>query len=302
MINVFGHTNPDSDAVCTAAVTAFWLQCLGRPARAWRLGELNRETRFIFRAAKLPVPEILQFLDDDAPVWLVDFTEPAQGPAFLHNSDIVGIIDHHRLGGLMTRLPPEVWIKPVGSSATLLWSLMNRYVRDQITPGHAVLLLGAVLSDTIALKSPTTTDDDIRAADELSLLAGTDLPDFSQQLLAAKTDIAGLSAVELLDKDLKAFVIAGTDVRIAQVEVSSLDQISELSASLTSAMSDMASKTGAGLIVLMVTDIVKSFSTLYFAGNAISEAGPCSIPGMLSRKKQLLPWLDARLEKSRGEL
>lgn len=301
MINVFGHTNPDSDAVCTAAVMAFWLKCLGRPARAWRLGELNRETRFIFRAAKLPVPEMLLCLNDDAPVWLVDFTEPAQGPAFLHNCNIVGILDHHRLGGLMTRLPPEVWIKPVGSSATLLWTLMNSDVRAQLTPGHAVLLLGALLSDTIALKSPTTTDDDRRTADELSQLAVIGLSDFSRQLLTAKTDIAGLSPEELLNKDLKAFVVAGTDVRISQLEVSTADQIYGLAGSLKAAMSDMASQTGAGLIVLMVTDIVKSFSTLYFAGNAISETGPCSVPGMLSRKKQLLPWLDARLKKSRGE-
>ncbi|HIE8962214.1 TPA: manganese-dependent inorganic pyrophosphatase [Klebsiella pneumoniae] len=301
MINVFGHTHPDSDAVCTAVVTAFWLQSLGRPARAWRLGEINRETRFIFRASGLPLPDLLTSLENDAPVWLVDFTEPSQGPNFLHNCNIVGVIDHHRLGGLITQFPPEVWIRPVGSSATLLWSLMGRPIRNHLTAGHAVLLLGALLSDTIALKSPTTTNDDRRAAEELSEHAGIDLNEFSRQLLAAKTDIAGLNAEELLEKDLKAFVIAGTDVRIAQLEVASIDQLAELRSALNKAIADMARRTGAGLVVLMVTDIVKSFSTLYFAGNAIQESGPCSIPGMLSRKKQLLPWLDARLKKSRGE-
>ncbi len=301
MINVFGHINPDSDAVCTAVVTAFWLQSLGRPARAWRLGEINRETRFIFRAASLPVPDLLTSLADDARVWLVDFSELSQGPCFLHNCNIVGIIDHHRLGGLLTQSPPEVWIQPVGSSATLLWSLMSRPARNHLTSGHAVLLLGALLSDTLALNSPTTTPVDRKASEELSAHAGINLQAFSRQLLAAKTDIAGLTAEELLLKDLKAFVIAGTDVRIAQLEVAAIDQLSELRSELMAAISDMAKCTGAGLVVLMVTDIVKSFSTLYFAGNALRQSGPCSIPGMLSRKKQLLPWLDARLKKSRGE-
>ncbi|KAA0349022.1 inorganic pyrophosphatase, partial [Salmonella enterica subsp. enterica serovar Typhimurium] len=95
----------------------------------------------------------------DRDVWLVDFTEPAQGPASLAESNVVGIIDHHRLGGLVTRLPPEVWVKPVGSSATLLWQLMSEEERSQLSAAEAVLLLGAALSDTVTLRSPTTTSD-----------------------------------------------------------------------------------------------------------------------------------------------
>lgn len=299
MINVFGHTNPDSDAVCSAVVTvtAFWLSCQGREARAWRLGEVNRETRFIFRSAGLNLPEPLVSLEENEPVWLVDFTEPAQGPCFLSRCNITGIIDHHRLGGLITQFPPEIWIRPVGSSATLLWTIMEPLVKDRLPPAYAILLLGAILSDTIGLKSPTTTDDDYRATDEISKLAGIDLASFTRQLLAAKTDIDGLNAEELLKKDLKAFVIAGTDVRIAQLEVSSPEQVRNQLGHLKEGISHMADQTGAGLVVLMVTDIVKSFSTLYFAGRALQDSGPCSVPGMLSRKKQLLPWLDTRLKK-----
>ncbi|MEB6537449.1 DHH family phosphoesterase, partial [Pantoea stewartii] len=124
MIHVFGHINPDSDAICTAVVTAHWLTGRGMDARAWRLGEANRETRFIFDTAGLTLPPLLAIPLQDERVWLVDFTEPAQGPDDLLRSNVVGITDHHRLGGLITQLPPEVHIRPVGSSATLLWLLM----------------------------------------------------------------------------------------------------------------------------------------------------------------------------------
>ena len=84
----------------------------------------------------------------------------------------MGIIDHHRLGGLVTRLPPEVWVKPVGSSATLLWHLMTEDERNQLSSAEVVLLLGAVLSDTVTLRSPTTTTDDRQAVDALAQKTG----------------------------------------------------------------------------------------------------------------------------------
>jgi manganese-dependent inorganic pyrophosphatase len=161
VIHVFGHINPDSDAICTAFVTAHWLTGRGMDARAWRLGEANRETHFIFDTAGLTLPPRLDIPLQDERVWLVDFTEPAQGPDDLLRSNIVGITDHHRLGGLITQLPPEVHIRPLGSSATLLWLLMNAEARRTLPPTLAILLLGALLSDTVNLRSPTTTEDDI---------------------------------------------------------------------------------------------------------------------------------------------
>ncbi len=136
------------------------------------MGKLIAKTRFIFEQAQLSVPALLTDSLADRDVWLVDFTEPTQGPASLAESNVVGIIDHHRLGGLVTRLPPEVWVKPVGSSSTLLWQLMTPAIRQMITPAEALLMLGAVISDTVALRSPTTSPDDTLAVEELSALAG----------------------------------------------------------------------------------------------------------------------------------
>lgn len=296
MIHVVGHLNPDSDAICTAFMAARWLNMRGLQATAWRLGEPNRETRFLFERAGQDIPPLLEMPLTDLDVWLVDFTEPTQGPETLQESNIVGIIDHHRLGGLVTRLPPEVWIKPVGSSATLLWQLMSPENRAQITPAQALLLLGAALSDTVTLRSPTTTADDRLAVEELTALTGIDLTAFSADLLSAKTSVEGLRASELLQKDIKRFTINGQQVSVAQIELYALSQVADMMDALREEMTDYAARSGADLVVLMLTDINVGNSQLWFAGPRQPElAQPVIVEGMLSRKKQMLPWLESHV-------
>lgn len=300
MINVLGHLHPDSDAVCTAYMASRWLMLRGLQAQAWRCGEINRETRFIFEQAALPVPDLLTDSLADRDVWLVDFTEPTQGPASLAESNVVGIIDHHRLGGLVTRLPPEVWVKPVGSSSTLLWQLMTPEIRRMITPAEALLMLGAVISDTVALRSPTTTSDDTLAVEELSTLAGIEKDAFIAGLLTAKTSIEGLSGKALLNKDIKTFQIQGVKVNAAQIELFSLNQVDAVLDELQEEMALNIQETGAQLVVVMLTDINAGYSTLYFAVPEGHEVlSPCKVDGMLSRKKQLLPWLENYLAKGK---
>ncbi|EHK0945019.1 manganese-dependent inorganic pyrophosphatase [Citrobacter farmeri] len=299
MIHVTGHLNPDSDAICTAFMAARWLNMRGLQATAWRLGEPNRETRFLFGRAGLALPPLLEMPLTDQDVWLVDFTEPTQGPETLLASNIVGIIDHHRLGGLVTRLPPEVWIKPVGSSAALLWQLMSQENRAQITPAQALLLLGAILSDTVTLRSPTTTADDRLAVEELTTLAGIDLTTFSADLLSAKTSVEGLSASELLQKDIKLFTINGQQVSVAQIELYALSQVACMMDDLRQEMTDYATRSGADLVVLMLTDINAGNSQLWFAGaRQPGLAQPVTVEGMLSRKKQMLPWLESHVAQT----
>ncbi|AGB79229.1 inorganic pyrophosphatase/exopolyphosphatase [Enterobacteriaceae bacterium strain FGI 57] len=300
MINVLGHLHPDSDAVCTAYMACRWLTLRSLQAQAWRCGEINRETRFIFEQAALPVPDLLTDSLADRDVWLVDFTEPTQGPASLAESNVVGIIDHHRLGGLVTRLPPEVWVKPVGSSSTLLWQLMTPEIRRMITPAEALLMLGAVISDTVALRSPTTTSDDTLAVEELSTLAGIEKDAFIAGLLTAKTSIEGLSGKALLNKDIKTFQIQGVKVNAAQIELFSLNQVDAVLDELQEEMALKIQETGAQLVVVMLTDINAGYSTLYFAVPEGHEVlSPCKVDGMLSRKKQLLPWLENYLAKGK---
>lgn len=209
----------------------------------------------------------------------------------------MGIIDHHRLGGLVTRLPPEVWVKPVGSSATLLWQLMSEDERSQLSPAEAVLLLGAVLSDTVTLRSPTTTVDDRLAVDALVQKAGVDLDAFSRDLLSAKTSVEGMSARELLQKDIKTFTIQGHQVCVAQLELYALQQVDTVLDELRQEMTRYAQEKNAALVVLMLTDINLGDTSLWFAGSELSDIPqPCKVEGMLSRKKQMLPWLESHLK------
>ena len=298
MIHVVGHLNPDSDAICTAFMAARWLNMRGRQASAWRLGEPNRETQFLFERAGLDMPRLLTMPLTDLDVWLVDFTEPAQGPETLMASNSGGIIDPPRVGGLVTRLPPEVWIKPVGSSATLLWQLMSPEDRAQITSAQALLLLGAILSDTVTLRSPTTTADDRQAVEALTTRAGVELAAFSADLLSAKTSVEGLSASELLQKDIKRFTIKGQQVSVAQIELYALSQVADVMDALRQEMADYATRSGADLVVLMLTDINAGNSQLWFAGpRQLELAQPVTVEGMLSRKKQMLPWLESHVAK-----
>ncbi|WP_435930374.1 DHHA2 domain-containing protein [Dryocola sp. BD613] len=222
---------------------------------------------YIFRHAGLTQSVVLSFPPTGKPVWLVDFTEPGQDPADILQNNNAGIIDHHRLGGPIAKLPAI----------------------------HAILLLGVLLSDTFN----TNMQDDIRAGTEPSMLSGVNRRAVVHELLSAKTDVAGLSAEQLLDKDLKAFVIAGTDVRLAQLEITSSDRGAPLLNDLLTALALLADQTGAGL--LMLTAIRFVFSTFYFAGQESVNAASCIAPGMLSRKQQLLPWPEAHLNQSRSQ-
>lgn len=300
MIFVFGHLNPDSDTVCSALIAADWLNTQGRPARAFRLGGINPETRFILTAAGVEAPPLLEESLVDKDVWLVDFSEFEQGPASLPHSNILGIVDHHRLGTVTTRNPAEVWVQPLGSCATLLWQLITRETDQQITASQATLMLGALLSDTVALTSPTTTLVDIKAADLLFAISQQDRETFISGLLAAKTDLAGMSPETLINKDAKNYHIAGLDVLLAQIEVSSFTQTESLLPQLIAAMDHQCNKNALDLFALIITDISTKNSVIYFSQNTLFDSASVPLPGMLSRKKEVLPWLTTTLEKYQG--
>ncbi|GBU13621.1 inorganic pyrophosphatase [Enterobacterales bacterium] len=300
MISVFGHLNPDSDTVCSALIAADWLNAQGRPARAFRLGEINPETRFILQAAGVEAPPLLEESIEDKDVWLVDFSEFEQGPASLPQSNILGIVDHHRLGTVTTRNPAEVWVQPLGSCATLLWQLITRETDQTITASQATLMLGALLSDTVALTSPTTTPVDIKAADELFAISKLNREAFISGLLAAKTDLAGMSAETLINKDAKNYHIAGLDVLLAQIEVSSFTQTDAILPQLIAAMDSQCGQNALDLFALIITDISTKNSVIYFSQNTLFDNASVPLPGMLSRKKEVLPWLTTTLEKRQG--
>ncbi|HGE8462239.1 DHH family phosphoesterase [Serratia nevei] len=292
---VFGHKNPDSDSICSALVVADWLNHLGKPAVAFRLGDLTPETRYILAAAGAQAPALLTDDLRDRKVWLVDFTDIEQGPASLPDSDVVGVIDHHRLGTLVTRNPPDVWVRAVGCCATVILSILTSDTPMPLSSSQATLLLGAILSDTVALSAPTTTEQDRLAVTRLRAISHVDYDAFTAGLLAAKTDLSGQSASQLLQRDAKNYRIHTVSLLLSQIEVRAMSDIDPLLPALQQALEQAKQEAGLEMTALLVTDITHRRSTLYFSSNRVLAIRQVSLPGMTSRKKEVLPWLTLQI-------
>ena len=228
---------------------------------------------------------------------LVDHNELSQAVDGAENAEICEIVDHHRLGTIKTRTPIYVYAKPVGSTCTLVYQLysINGIRPDRTTAG---LLLAGILSDTAILKSPTSTPEDVRAVEELSILAEIDHSLFGVDIFSAAENISTREPDGVIASDFKVYRDFGVATGIGQVEVVSLESIEETGRSLLDALSKVASRQGLQWAMLLVTDIVKQDSVLLTSGYAPAERllsyqrigeNLYSLPGVLSRKKQLLP-------------
>ncbi len=296
MIQVVGHKNPDSDSICSALVGEALLKARGLEAKAVRQGELNRETQHILKTAGVEQPEMCTGVAGQK-VWLVDYTDLAQAPDDIAEAEIVGIVDHHRLGDVMTVNPLEAWIWPVGCTCTIMFNLF-KMEGTEITKPLATLMMSAILSDTVGFASPTCTQKDRDAIAELTPLAGVeDLDLFIKELLIAKTDIEGLTASELVEKDLKAYPFNNRNVVVGQIELATLEQVDSMIDELNADLQRRCDEEGLAMAALMLTDITTSTTRLLFKGewNATLETfadnGVLTMENTLSRKKQGWPWL-----------
>ena len=296
MIQVLGHSNPDSDSICSALVAAQWLKSArGVDAVAVAQGNPTGETAFILEQAGVQAPALCGPLADQS-VWLVDFTDLGQGPADLDKAEVLGVIDHHRLGDLTTIGQLEAWIWPVGCTSTILFNLF-RMENVAIERSMAMLMLGAIISDTVAFRSPTCTDKDREAAHYLAEEASVDLDAFAEQLLIVKTNLDGLSIDSLIDRDLKQYNLPEGVVVVGQVEIASFDQTNEKVDALESELEARCEKEGLKLAALMLTNISNSTTHLLVKGEWAhklkSNTGDrwVDMPDTLSRKKQAWPWI-----------
>jgi len=221
----------------------------------------------------------------------------------IEEADILEIIDHHRLGGLETRAPVRVLVQPVGSSATLVY---RRYKEAGVAPPSemAGLMLAAILSDTMLLRSPTTTEIDRHAANTLADLAGVRWQEFGVEMYRAKTDISGLSAWDIVTGDMKPYTFSGQRLSISQVEVADRQQLLERLSEIRDALQRLRLEKGYDLTILLVTDVLAEGSLIVADGNIrlVERAfgvslrdGYAWLPGVLSRKKQVVPALAAAI-------
>ncbi len=243
---------------------------------------------------------------------LVDHNEPGQAVPALDEADLVEILDHHRLGNPSTHMPIRFTVDIVGSTSTLVSERIHE-AGLSAPPPLAGLLLAGLLSDTLILTSPTTTERDHQAAERLSRwsfmggspLAGEDIKSFGKQLLDAGAGLAARDHKEIVNADFKLYETAGQKFGIAQVEVTSFNQLAEHLDSLRQALSELADSKGLDFAMLMVTDVVRSSSRLLLTKSVPrlevlpyprQDDGTLHASGVVSRKKQLLPAVFSALE------
>ena len=302
-IQVFGHKSPDTDSTGSPIAWAWYLSEVKRtPAKPVLLGEPNTEAAFVLKHWDLPKPEIITGVEAGAPVVIVDTNNPAELPAEINKADILAIIDHHKLvGGLETKGPIEITIRPLACTATLMHDLMGADIA-KAPRGVKGAMLSCILSDTLNFRSPTTTEHDREVAQSLATDLGVDMDALATAMFEAKSDVSAFSDAELLRMDSKEYTVAGKELRISVLETTAPKVLLDRKDSLMASMVDVAKEDGADQVLLFVIDILKEEATLLVPNALVKEMAEKSfgatvtgdtvvLPGVMSRKKQIIPSL-----------
>ncbi len=295
---VFGHKNPDSDTVCGAIALADLQSKLGVEAVAVTQGKINPESAFILERFGVAVPEVKTSFAGEK-VMLVDHSDLAQSPEDLKDAEILGIVDHHKLGDVTTPNPLECWIWPVGCSCTVLKGMYD-YYGVEIPKNIAGLMLCAILSDTVIFKSATCTDKDKKAAEELAKIAGeNDLQALGMKMFEVKSAIKGTPMRELVERDYKDFNMNGNKVGIGQLELVDLALVADIKDDLAKDIQALKDEGNRHSVFLMLTDIMKEGTEMLIVSDDESvvekafgvkpEGCKVWLDGVMSRKKQVVP-------------
>ena len=260
---VLGHKSPDTDSTGSPILWAWYLnEVKGQSAEAVLLGEPNTEAAFLLAKWDLPKPRIISDLDENQPCVIVDTNNPAELPAGVNGADVQAIIDHHKLvGGLETKGPIEITIRPLACTATIMIDLMGDDAAKMPDWAKGTALT-CILSDTLEFRSPTTTPHDKAVAEQLASDLGIDIPTYAAEMFAAKSDVSAFSDAELLRMDSKEYEVAGTKFRVSVLETTAPDTVLSRKASLMAAMPTVASEDGVEQVLLFVVDILNEEATL----------------------------------------
>jgi manganese-dependent inorganic pyrophosphatase len=300
---VLGHKSPDTDSTGSPIIWAWYLsEVKNTPAKAVLLGEPNTEAAFVLRHWNLAKPEIISDVTADDKVVIVDTNNPAELPPSINDAKIQAIIDHHMLvGGIKTKSPIEITIRPLACTATIMHDLMG----DDLARAPRDIkgaMLSCILSDTLEFRSPTTTPHDRAVAEKLAADLGISIPDFAAELFAAKSDVSSFSDAELLRMDSKEYNVAGKELRVSVLETTAPKVVLDRKASLMASMEGVAKEDGADQVLLFVVDILREEATLLVPNDLVKQMAEASfgvkvsgdtvvLPGVMSRKKQIIPAL-----------
>lgn len=229
-------------------------------------------------------------------VILVDHNEAKQGVKGLETANITEILDHHRLDSVKTELPIFIDAEPVGSTCTIVY---RKYIQEGITPDTdtAKMLLTGMISDTLILRSPTTTQLDINSANELAALIGVELTEFGLKMFSCMEGLKNRIPREAVESDFKTYREKNLKIGIGQCECTTLEDLDDYRSEYLEALDDIRKRQDLDWAVLMITDVLREHSVLFVtdfeAGNNLPYSKLSDrvydMPGVMSRKKQLLP-------------
>ncbi len=300
---VFGHKSPDTDATLSAIIWAWYLTHVrGGQAEPRLLGEPNTEAAFLLNHWGFAKPEIIADVAAGQNVVIVDTNNPAELPPSINDANIMAIIDHHMLvGGLKTKTPITIVMRPLACTATVMHDIMG----DDLAKCPREIkgaMLSCIVSDTLQFRSPTTTDHDRAVAEKLAADLDVSIPELAAAMFAAKSDVSAFSDAALLRMDSKEYNVAGKELRVSVLETTSPATVLARKASLMASMEAVAKEDGADQVLLFVIDILREEATLLVPNDLVKQMAEASfgvtvsgdtvlIPGLMSRKKQIIPAL-----------
>ncbi|MGM0865283.1 MAG: manganese-dependent inorganic pyrophosphatase [Bacillota bacterium] len=298
---IFGHKNPDTDTITSALVYADLKTKIGMDVEPVRLGEVNGETKYALDYFNVEAPRLVEKVAGETDtVILVDHNERQQSAEDIEEVRVLEVIDHHRIANFETTDPLYYRAEPVGCTATIL----NKIYKEkgvEVTKEMAGLMLSAIISDSLLFKSPTCTDEDVDAANELAEIAGVDAQVYGLEMLKAGANMSTKSVAELVTLDAKEFSMGNAKVEVAQINVVDTNDVFGRQAEVEAAMETMIKEKGLDLFLLVVTDILENDSTALALGSKAAEVekafnvtlqnNTALLKGVVSRKKQIVPVL-----------
>ncbi|MBU0976190.1 MAG: manganese-dependent inorganic pyrophosphatase [Patescibacteria group bacterium] len=305
MIKIFGHKSPDTDSTCSPIVYAWYLSNKkNTEAEALRLGNINREAEYVLKKFEIETPKLLEKLEDDDKVIIIDTNNPKELPGNLEAVELIELIDHHKLaGGLSTSTPVKVTMRPIACSATIIWGIMKSEGNTDIPTNMAGLLVSAILSDTLKFTSPTTTEEDKQAAEELAKIAGIEIDIHAKEMFEAKSDLNGMKPKDILLSDSKIFELNGKKVRVSVLETTKPENAIAMKGDLLKGIDELKKEESLDFMFFFVVDILNSEAEVLIQSDSEKEiaekAFDCKVednqanlPGVVSRKKQIIPELE----------
>lgn len=303
-IKVFGHKSPDTDTTGSAILWAWYLNThTATPATPYVLGDLNKETQFMLNRWEVAQPALLEPLVPEDQVVIVDTNNPQELPDNINEAQILAIIDHHKLvGGLETKNPPTVTMRPLACTATLIYDLMGDAAQS-MPKDMAGVMLSCILSDTLGFRSPTTTPHDKDVALKLAQMLSVDVSTYAAELFAAKSDVSDYTDAGLVNMDSKKFPAGDKNVRVSVVETTTPALILARKEGIVAAMKDIVEKeSDIDDVLFFIVDILKEEATAFVYNDLTKKILEASfgvtvtgdtivLPGVVSRKKQIVPAL-----------